>query len=57
MLVIHGVNLTNFENLSTIVKNTLYPAAVVCENAIRSIITLSKGCYAGGSGYNNPPGT
>ena len=57
MLIIYGVNLINFENLSTTVKTASYPGVVVGSDTIRSIITCSKGSLAGGSGYNNPPST
>ena len=56
MLVMHSVNLTNFENLSITIKASSYPAAVVGYNTTRSIITGSKGYSAGGSVYKNQPG-
>ena len=55
MLVIHSVNLTNFENLSTTIKTISKPTIVVGNDTTRSIVTCSKEYLTGKSGYNNPP--
>ena len=57
MLIMHGVSLNNFDNLSITIKPALYPAVVVGNNTTRSIVSYLKGYSAGLSGCNNPPGT
>lgn len=50
-----GINVTNFENLSTIV-NTASKPLETGRWVIKSIVTYSNGLEGGSNGYSNPRG-
>ena len=56
IVVWQGINRTNLENLSTIVKTASNPRVLLGNYMIKSIVTCSKGRDGFSNGSNKPTG-